>query len=132
MSINLGKHEVQMNDKDMIVTETNDKGIITFASKDFCKISGYSRAELLGQPHNLIRHPFMPSVAFKDLWQTVQSGNKWNGIVVNLTKDGGYYWVKATVFVSKEPDGSSKYISVRVKPTKSDIDNVIALYPTLD
>jgi len=132
MSLDLGRNEVQMSEQDMIVTETNEKGIITFASKDFCKISGYSRAELLGQPHNLIRHPFMPSAAFKDLWQTVQSGNTWNGIVVNLTKDGGYYWVKATVFVSKEPDGSSKFISVRVKPTQNDIDAVIALYPKLD
>lgn len=131
MSINLGTNEQKLTPESMIVTETNEKGIIQYASKDFCKISGYTKEELVGQPHNMIRHEFMPKAAFADLWTTIQSNNKWVGIVINRTKDGGYYWVKAIVFPSKYVDGSTKYISVRVMPTQKEIDDVINLYPTM-
>ncbi|MEA3352904.1 MAG: PAS domain-containing protein [Campylobacterota bacterium] len=131
MSINLGSNEVKLDTGSMIVTETDSKGMITFASNDFCKIAGYNKEELLGQPHNMIRHSFMPKVAFDDLWNTVKSGDKWSGTVINRTKNNGYYWVKATVYPSQNSDGSIKYISVRVKPSKEDIDNAIALYPTM-
>ncbi|HFU75643.1 MAG TPA: PAS sensor domain-containing protein, partial [Arcobacter sp.] len=87
--------------------------------------------ELVGQPHNLIRHPFMPSAAFADLWKTVQSGNVWTGIVVNKTKNGGFYWVKTNVFPSRNPDGSTKYSSVRVMPSKEEVEDAIRVYPTL-
>jgi len=129
--MNLGKRETLLNDSSMIVTETNEKGIITFASEDFCKIAEYSQEELVGQPHNLIRHDFMPKKAFKDLWSTVKSGNIWHGIVINKTKDDGYYWTKALVFPSQNSDGSKKFISVRVKPSQKDIDMATALYKTL-
>ena len=131
MSIDLGRQEITLRSDDLIVTETNEKGIIKFASKDFCTIAGYKRDELLGSPHNLIRHPLMPSSVFKELWETLRSGKIWTGIVINHTKDGGYYWVHATVFISKSADGSVKYISVRVKPTKEDIDKAIKLYQEL-
>ncbi|WP_072680696.1 PAS domain-containing protein [Arcobacter sp. LA11] len=132
MSIDLGINEVKLDPTSMIVTETNEKGIIQYASKDFCKISGFSKEELIGQPHNMIRHNFMPKAAFADLWSTIQSGKKWVGIVINRTKDGGYYWVKAIVFPSKYVDGSTKYISVRVMPSQKEIDAVLELYPTMD
>ena len=131
MSIDLGRREITLSNDDLIVTETDAKGVIKFASKDFCKIAGYTKEELIGSPHNLIRHPLMPSSIFKDLWQTLQSGKIWNGIVINHTKNGGYYWVNATIFISKSSDGTVKYISVRIKPTKEDIDKAHKLYQEL-
>ena len=124
--------EILLDKKTMIVSETDEKGIILYANADFCKIAGYSKDELIGQAHNYVRHEDMPKTAFKDLWQTVQAGNTWNGIVKNKTKSGDYYWVNATAFPSKDSNGKLRYISVRVKPTKEEIENAIALYKTLD
>lgn len=132
MSINLGNKEERLLRDDMIVTETDAKGIITFASRDFCRFAGYSVKELVGQSHNIVRHSFMPKAAFADLWSTVQQGEIWEGIVVNKTKSGGYYWVKANVYPSKNSDGSIKYTSVRVMPTQKEIEDAMALYPTLN
>ena len=123
--------EIKMSISDIIVTETDDKGIITFANEDFCKIAGYKKEELLGSPHNMVRHSDMPKAAFKDLWQTVQSGKIWKGIVKNKTKNGGFYWVNATAYPSKKANGELRYISVRIKPTEKEVSNAIALYATL-
>ena len=128
----LGNTEEKLTTNDMIVTETDEKGIITFASKDFRRFAGYSADELIGKPHNIVRNSFMPRAAFKDLWSTVLRGDIWSGIVVNKTKSGGYYWVKATVYPANNPDGSRKYISVRVMPSKEEVDSALALYPTLN
>lgn len=118
--------------KDMIIVfETDAKGIILYANSDFCKIAGYSIDELLGKPHNMIRHSDMPKVAFEDLWKTIQSGEIWKGIVKNRTKNGNYYWVNATAYPSKTPNGELRYISVRIKPTEKEVSNAIALYATL-
>lgn len=125
------EREVLLDKNTMIVSETDEKGIIIYANQDFCNIAGYSKDELIGQPHNKVRHPYMPKAAFKSLWDTVQSGNTWNGIVKNQTKDGGFYWVNATVFKSKTADGKTRYISVRVKPTEDEINNAKSLYSTL-
>ena len=124
--------ETRMAEDMIIVTETDAKGIIKFANEDFCKIAGYKLEELLGNPHNMVRHPDMPKEAFLDLWKTIQSGNIWKGIVKNRTKDGGYYWVNATAYPSKKVDGELRYISVRVKPTEDEISNAIKLYATLN
>lgn len=128
----LGSNEIKLKQDAMIVTETNAKGIITFVSKDFCNYAGYTKRELLGEAHNIIRNKFMPKSAFKDLWQTIKLGKKWKGVVVNSTKNGDYYWVKANVYPSQYADGSVKYISVRVKPTQSEVEEAMKLYPTLD
>lgn len=124
--------EIIMAEDMIIVTETDSKGIIKFANEDFCKIAGYKLEELLGNPHNMVRHPDMPKEAFLDLWKTIQSGNIWKGIVKNKTKDGGYYWVNATAYPSKNVDGELRYISVRVKPTEDEISDAIKLYATLN
>ena len=131
MSINFGNKESVLDTDSLFVSETDEKGIITYANKSFADIAGYTVKELIGLPHNTIRHPFMPKAAFADLWATVSTGTTWDGIVVNRTKDGGYYWVKANVFKSQNPDGSVKYISIRVKPSQEEIDAVTKLYPTL-
>lgn len=128
MSHYLGNNEIKLSDDTMIVTETDEKGAIIFASKDFCKISGFEPQELLGKHHNVVRHQAMPRSAFEDLWKTVKSGKSWNGIVINKTKDNGFYWVNSTVYPSKRKDGSTKYISVRVKPSEQEVQNAIKLY----
>ncbi|WP_321467851.1 PAS domain-containing protein [Halarcobacter sp.] len=109
--------EILLDKKTMIVSETNKKGIIIYANEDFCKISGYTKDELIGNPHNMVRHKDMPKKAFKDLWNTVEKNMTWNGIVKNKTKNGDYYWVNATVFSSEDGLGNKRYISVRVQPT---------------
>ena len=84
-------------DKYIISSTTDLKGKIIDVSDAFCNISGYTREELIGKPHNIIRHPDMPKSAFKDLWDTIQKGKSWDGEVKNLKKDGGYYWVYAHI-----------------------------------
>lgn len=115
----------------MIVSETNEKGIITYANDDFCKIAGFSRDELIGNPHNMVRHKDMPKAAFEDLWNTIKNGKIWKGIVKNRTKDGGYYWVNATAYPSKTVNGEKRFISVRVKPTEQEILDAIESYSKL-
>lgn len=123
--------EVKLSIDTMIVSETDAKGNIIFANYDFCKIAGYTMEELIGKPHNTVRHKDMPKAAFEDLWKTIQSGNIWNGIVKNKTKNGGYYWVNATAYPSKNEKGELRYISVRIKPTDKEIEDAINLYKTL-
>lgn len=124
-------NETKLDRNTMIVSETDAKGIIVYANSDFCTIAGYAKEELIGQPHNMVRHEDMPKAAFKDLWDTVSSGKIWNGIVKNKTKDGGYYWVNATAYSSTDINGDKRYISVRVKPTESEISNAEKLYSQL-
>ncbi|QKF65641.1 PAS sensor-containing signal transduction protein [Arcobacter venerupis] len=125
------KEEIKLNRNTMIVSETNEKGIIVYANDDFCSIAGYTKDELIGQPHNMVRHPDMPKAAFEDLWKTIQSGNVWKGIVKNKTKNGDFYWVNATAYPSKTHDGKIRYISVRVSPTQDEIRNAEFLYKSL-
>jgi aerotaxis receptor len=115
--------EVKLEPKTLIVSETDAKGKIIYANDDFCKIAGYTKDELIGKPHNIVRHPDMPKWAFKDLWDTIKSGKVWYGVVKNATKDGGFYWVYATIYPSLDKDGTLRYISVRVKPTQEEIEN---------
>ncbi len=115
----------------LIVSTTDTNGIITHVNHAFVLMSGYTEEELLGQPHSILRHPDMPPAAFKDLWDTVEAGNKWQGIVKNLRKDGGYYWVKATVIPNIRDGKVAGYTSVRRKPSATVVDECIKLYPTL-
>jgi len=125
-------NEILLPEDMMIVSETDAKGYILFANADFCKISGYSLQELMGKPHNQVRHKDMPKVAFADMWNTIQQGNIWKGIVKNKTKDGKFYWVNATAFPCKKDDGTVRYISIRIKPTQEEIYNAEELYKTLN
>ncbi|MCT7480582.1 PAS domain-containing protein [Aliarcobacter cryaerophilus] len=120
--------EKSLEKNTIIVSQTNEKGEIIFANNDFCKIAGFSLEELVGKAHNTVRHSDMPKWAFEDLWRTLKSGKTWKGIVKNRTKDGGYYWVNATAFPSRSSDGTIRYISVRVKPTKEEIEIAKKLY----
>ncbi len=120
--------EVKLEKDTLIVSETDDKGIIIYANEDFCKISGYTKDELIGKDNSIVRHPDMPKSSSIELWETIQAGKIWNGIVKNKTKDGNYYWQNATAYSSKDANGNNRYISIRVKPTQEEIKNAIALY----
>lgn len=123
--------EVPYPEGRLIVSSTDPNGILTHVNKSFVEMSGFSEEELIGQDHYILRHPDMPPAAFKDLWDTVQAGNRWQGYVKNLRKDGAYYWVYATV-IANVRDGQIKgYTSVRRKPSRKKVEECIALYPTL-
>ena len=119
--------EILLDEFAFLVSETDEKGIIRFANDDFCKISGYTLEELLGKPHNIVRHPDMPKEAFKSLWETVKKGEVWTGYVKNKTKDGDYYWVYETLYPFTSCDGKG-YISCRRKASKEEINEIIELY----
>ncbi len=105
---------IDIMSKYIIFSRTNLKGIITEASDAFCEISQYSKDELIGSPHNIVRHPDMPKSAFKDMWDTIQSGQIWNGEVKNLKKDGTYYWVIANISPEYDKSGNIKsYVAIR-------------------
>jgi aerotaxis receptor len=116
-------------EKGLIVSSTDTKGIITYANRKFCEISLYSREELKGKNHNIIRHPDMPKAAFQDLWDTIESGKAWTGIVKNLRKDGRYYWVYTHVTPIKNDDGETiGYSAARRPATETEISESTALY----
>jgi aerotaxis receptor len=121
-------NEIELDTKAFLVSETDEKGIIRFANDEFCKYAGYSLDELLGKPHNIVRHPDMPRAAFKDLWDTIKSGKRWRGFVKNRAKDGRYYWVFATVYPFTSCDGSKGYISCRRKISQMEKEKYEALY----
>ncbi len=125
----MGK-EILLDKKIMIVSETDEKGKILYANEDFCKISGFSKEELIGSPHNIVRHQDMPSAAFKTLWNDIKKGKEWRGIVKNKTKNGDYYWVRAYVYGVKDKNGK-RFISVRTKPSITEIKDSEKLYKTL-
>lgn len=109
--------EKVMREHDFIVSKTDLKGRITYGNRTFIEYSGYSEAELLGKPHNIIRHPDMPRGVFKYLWDTLAEGRECFAYVKNLAKDGSFYWVFANVTPSRDEAGQViGYFSVRRKP----------------
>ena len=108
-----------------IISRTDAQGTIVDCNDEFVEASGYERSELIGKPHNLIRHPDMPKEAFRDMWSTLKKGRPWRGMVKNLRKDGSYYWVKATATPLPEQNG---YMSVRISPTRQAVEEADALY----
>ncbi|TGM79638.1 methyl-accepting chemotaxis protein [Leptospira bouyouniensis] len=125
-------HEVTFQEGTKITSKTDLKGIITYVNEDFLKISGYKQEELIGQPHNHIRHPEMPVEAFRDLWDTIKAQNSWVGLVKNRCKNGDYYWVDANVSPIYEDGKHIGYMSVRTKATKSQIEKAEILYAKMN
>lgn len=116
---------------ELIVSQTDEAGIITTCNEAFIRMSGYTREELLGAPHSILRHPDMPAAAFADLWDTVNQGKRWHGYVKNLRKDGGFYWVHAVV-IPKIRDGRVVgHTSVRREPSRDKIIQAEAAYSSL-
>ncbi|SFC00194.1 methyl-accepting chemotaxis sensory transducer with Pas/Pac sensor [Marinospirillum celere] len=120
--------EVRVSDDEQLITITDLRGIITFANDAFVKISGYERKELVGQNHNLIRHPDMPPEAFKDLWDTLGKGRSWKGLVKNRCKNGDHYWVDAYVTPIRRDGKIVEYQSVRIAATQKSISRAEKLY----
>jgi len=89
--------ETEVPEEELIISRTTLDGKITYANETFCEISGYEIDELIGKQHNIVRHPDMPSVAFEDMWNTLKNKKQWTGVVKNLRKDKGHYWVRAIV-----------------------------------
>jgi aerotaxis receptor len=123
--------EMKLNLNSFLLSETDEKGLIRYANAEFCEYAEFTLEELIGKPHNIVRHPDMPSVAFKDLWTTVQSGKQWKGFVKNKTRTGKYYWVFATVFPFTSCDGSKGYISCRKMAARDEIEKYEKLYKTM-
>ncbi len=118
-----------------LVSKTDLKGKIIYVNDLFCKIAGYTREELIGKPHNIVRHPDMPKAAFKNMWDTIQSGNVWSGKVKNRKKDGGFYWVDANISPIFDEDGNIKeYIAIRYLVThyiddKKTLNDIYKVFP---
>ena len=121
-----------LRESDFIVSKTDPKGIITYGNQIFIEYSGYSESELLGAPHNILRHPDMPALVFKLLWDTIKQGREIFAFVKNLSKDGSFYWVFAHVTPSYSLDGRlSGYYSVRRKPKDGAVSAVVPIYSQL-
>ncbi|HEY0294243.1 MAG TPA: methyl-accepting chemotaxis protein [Bordetella sp.] len=134
MRVNLpvNDNEVRMREDQFLISRTDTKGRIIYANPAFVEMSGYSRAELEGKAHNIVRHPDMPPEAFADLWRTLEKGNTWSGLVKNRRKDGSFYWVYATVTPIYENGEVAAYSSVRIRPTDEQIDAADAFYAKLN
>jgi len=120
--------ELPYPDGKLIVSRTDKQGIITHCNQSFVEMSGYTEEEIIGQPHRILRHPDMPRAAFKDLWDTLERGDKWHGYVKNLRKDGSYYWVYATAIPNIRKGETVGYTSVRRKPSRTQVNSCIELY----
>jgi PAS domain S-box-containing protein len=116
---------------ELIVSQTDREGVITMCTEAFVRMSGFAEQELLGEPHSILRHPAMPGAAFADLWDTVGRGERWTGYVKNLRKDGGFYWVYATVIPKKRGGEIVGYTSVRRQPSRKRVEAAEALYRSM-
>ena len=124
-------NEKKFNEDELLVTKTNLKGTITYANQAFINIIGSSEDELIGKPHNVIRHPEMPKIIFKLLWETLKENTEIHAYVKNLCVDGSYYWVMANVTPSYLNGSVVGYHSARRVPTKESISVIEPLYKKL-
>ena len=124
--------EINFSKKRFIVSKTDVKGNIIFVNKNFTEISGYSEAELIGEPHNILRHPDMPRAVFYLVWQNLLAGRTISGVVKNLAKDGRYYWVVADFEAKLNSDGSVNALTAfRRSAPQNVIDTTEELYASL-
>ena len=123
--------EYELSENSSIVSKTNLKGIISYVNPEFVEASGYTEQELIGQPHNILRHPDMPVEAFADMWKTIKAGRPWTGIVKNRRKNGDHYWVVANATPITEEGHCIGYMSVRSKPTREQIEAHASAYRLL-
>lgn len=123
---------LQIIDKYVIASSTNPHGIITSASDAFCTISGYTKEELIGRPHNIVRHPDMPKALYADLWSTIQRGESWQGKIKNRRKDGSHYWVDVQIEPVKDGLGQiSGYTAIRHDITDKKIIEQLSITDSL-
>jgi len=132
MNLPVTQKEHDWDERLMIVSSTDTRGYITHCNQTFIDVSGYSFDELMGANHNLLRHPDVPAIAFKDLWRTIGRGKTWSGVVKNRRKNGDHYWVVANVTPIMRDGKPIGYLSVRTKPTRAQIEAAAALYATVN
>lgn len=121
-----------MREDDFIVSKTDLKGRITYGNRIFIEFSGFTEGELIGQPHNIVRHPDMPQAIFKLLWDAIQGDDECFAYVKNMAKDGSFYWVIANITPSYDPEGKKiGYLSVRRKPKDEAVRTISEIYATM-
>jgi len=120
--------EYLLSDNDTLLSTTDVKGRITYANEAFVRASGFDRDALIGEPHNIVRHPGMPAEAFADMWRTLQEGRSWVGLVKNRRANGDYYWVRANATPMLRNGKLVGYLSVRTKPTCAEVQTAEQLY----
>ncbi|TXH77868.1 MAG: PAS domain S-box protein [Thiothrix sp.] len=130
--VSIENEEVPFPEGKLIVSRTDLAGRITHCNPSFVEMSGYTREELIGQPHHILRHPDMPAAAFQDLWDTIQQSKQWHGYVKNLRKDGRFYWVYATVIPNIRNGVITGYTSVRRKPSRAKVLECTKLYAEMN
>jgi len=115
-----------------MITETNVKGTITYVNRKFIQMSGYAKEELIGQSHNIMRHPDMPKAVFKEMWESLKSAEPWKGYIKNMRKDGSYYWV--VVFITPKHDEHGNlngFIAARETPGAQTLESIKKSYEKL-
>ena len=134
MKINKPVTQVEeiLEDDALLISRTNIKGAISFSNDEFINISGFSKEELEGKNHNIVRHPDMPPAAFADLWATIKQGESWKGVVKNCCKNGDFYWVNAHVTPVIEKQQIVGFVSVRSKASREEINQAADLYKRIN
>ncbi|EDM24185.1 PAS domain-containing protein [Caminibacter mediatlanticus] len=128
----INSNEYVLKENDFIVSKTDTKGYITYCNRIFVEAAGWSRFELIGANHNIIRHPHMPKIAFKILWDLIQSKKEFFGFVKNLRKNGGFYWVFAYITPDLDLNGNIVgYTSFRKKPNPEGVRQIEPIYKEL-
>ncbi|OQX50005.1 MAG: histidine kinase [Epsilonproteobacteria bacterium 4484_20] len=124
--------ELKLHPKDMIVSKTDVKGVISYGNKKFVEISGYRENELIGMPHNILRHPDMPKAIFYLMWKSIRNGQNIMAVVKNLSKSGDHYWVTTDFEIQRNKEGKIRnYIAFRQAAPKNVIKEIEPLYATL-
>nr|WP_249273250.1 PAS domain-containing protein [Halomonas sp. BC2] len=122
------QREYVLDEETVLISRSDLKGNVTYANAAFVEVSGYSREELVGAPHNMIRHPDMPEAAYADFWKTIQAGGTWQGTVKNRRKNGDHYWVNATVAPLRDGERIVGYTSLRRKASAKRIARAEQVY----
>lgn len=119
-------------DGGVMITETDTAGIITYANRKFRELTGYTKEELIGSPHNINRHPDMPKAAFQGMWETIKDGNYWEGFVKNMTSEGKHYYVVVWIKPKLDDDGKIiGYIAGRKIPDRDLLERALAQYKVM-
>ena len=113
----------------VLVSQTDLEGNILYANKKFREVSGYTYEELIGKPHNIVRHPDMPKTVFVKMWEAIQSGKVFNATIKNLCKDGKYYWVDLEILPIKDENGNlENYMATATASSRTNIEETQGLY----
>jgi len=128
MSLPVTQQDFDYPSDQMLVSTTDTKGNIAHCNHAFVAVSGFTYDELIGQSHNLVRHPDMPPEAHKDMWQTIGRGRPWTGMIKNRRKNGEHYWVQANVTQILDNGKPKGYMSVRIKPNREQVQGAETLY----